>query len=85
MVHRNDLRTELAAIIAFLEPAAVPVVEEHSENGTLPSFRPLAILTALADRVIPEGDTGVAAYGAGSSGSAGSATGATTEEDRVRG
>ena len=89
VVHRNDLRTELAAIIAFLEPSTVPEVEEHSDNGTLPSFRPLAILTALADRVIPEGDTGVGTFGAGSSGhtagSSGHAAGSKVGEDRGRG
>jgi acetyl-CoA carboxylase carboxyl transferase subunit beta len=55
VVHRTELRSELAALLAFLEPAdAAPV--EQPENGTLPSFRPLSFLTALADKVIPEGD-----------------------------
>ncbi len=52
---------ELAALLAFLEPAELQAAdEEHPGNGTLPAFRPLSFLTALADKVIPEGDTGVA-------------------------
>ncbi len=67
VVQRTDLRAEVAALLAFLEPAEVAVAdEEHSGNGTLPAFRPLSFLTALADKVIPEGDSGVAAA-AGSS------------------
>ena len=69
VVQRSELRGEVAALLAFLAPAAVADAdEEHSGNGTLPAFRPLSFLTALADKVIPEGDPGVgAAAGSGRS------------------
>jgi acetyl-CoA carboxylase beta subunit len=78
VVHRSELRGELAALLAFLEPAAVEAIAEPSGNGTLPAFRPLSFLTALADKVIPEGD--VAAPGAG-----GSPVSPTAGEERGRG
>jgi acetyl-CoA carboxylase carboxyl transferase subunit beta len=69
VVQRSELRAEVAALLAFLEPAELtPIDEEHSGNGTLPAFRPLSFLTALADKVIPEGDPAVgAAAGSGAS------------------
>jgi acetyl-CoA carboxylase carboxyl transferase subunit beta len=80
VVHRSELRSELAALLAFLEPAELRTAEESSDNGTLPAFRPLSFLTALADKVIPEGDTGVAPTGAGAAAAA-----APAAEERSRG
>ena len=70
----SELRSEVAALLAFLEPAEQRADDdEHAGNGSLPGFRPLSFLTALADKVIPEGDTGVAAgTGSGAGGGAGS-------------
>ena len=74
VVHRSELRSEVAALLAFLEPAEQRADDdEHAGNGSLPGFRPLSFLTALADKVIPEGDTGVAAgTGSGAGGGTGS-------------
>ncbi|HSS35186.1 MAG TPA: acetyl-CoA carboxylase, carboxyltransferase subunit beta [Patescibacteria group bacterium] len=74
VVHRSELRSEVAALLAFLEPAEQRADDdEHAGNGSLPGFRPLSFLTALADKVIPEGDTGVAAgTGSGVGGGTGS-------------
>jgi acetyl-CoA carboxylase carboxyl transferase subunit beta len=55
VVHRSELRAELAALLSYLVPAAA------ARNGTsdepeplgLPSFRPLSFLSNLAERVMP--------------------------------
>ena len=63
IVHRTELRTELAALLAFLEPAATDgETDESATNGSLPAFRPLSFLSALADKVIPEGDMGAPSH-----------------------
>ena len=63
IVHRTELRTELAALLAFLEPAAADgETDESATNGSLPAFRPLSFLSALADKVIPEGDMGAPSH-----------------------
>ena len=54
VVHRSELRAELAALLSYLLP-------ESGRNGTgdepeplgLPSFRPLSFLSNLAERVMP--------------------------------
>jgi acetyl-CoA carboxylase carboxyl transferase subunit beta len=52
VVQRSELRGEVAALLAFLEPAAVAEAdEEHSGNGTLPAFRPLSFPT-VPDRSV---------------------------------
>jgi acetyl-CoA carboxylase carboxyl transferase subunit beta len=55
VVHRSRLRPEMAALLAFLEPAPVEVTNGN-DDFSLPSFRPLSFLSALADKVIPDGD-----------------------------
>ena len=55
VVHRSELRAELAALLSYLVPGAA------ARNGTsdepeplgLPSFRPLSFLSNLAERVMP--------------------------------
>jgi acetyl-CoA carboxylase carboxyl transferase subunit beta len=63
VVHRSELRRELAAILRFLVPSGGPVPngERIGDPSALPSFRPLAFLASLADRVNP--DTGDGAGG----------------------
>ena len=54
VIHRSDLRDELVKLVGLLAP--VPLADAGSDNGTIPAFRPLSFLSALADRVIPESD-----------------------------
>jgi acetyl-CoA carboxylase carboxyl transferase subunit beta len=54
VVHRSELRDELARLVALMAP--VPVADVAADNGNIPAFRPLSFLSALADRVIPESD-----------------------------
>jgi acetyl-CoA carboxylase carboxyl transferase subunit beta len=54
VVHRSELRAELAALLRFLVPRPVEVLEStDGETLGLPSFRPLSFLTTLAERVLP--------------------------------
>ncbi|HEY7735258.1 MAG TPA: acetyl-CoA carboxylase, carboxyltransferase subunit beta [Candidatus Limnocylindrales bacterium] len=53
VVHRSDLRSEIALLLHFLVPAALPVAGEGDTTG-LPAFRPLSFLSALAEKVLPE-------------------------------
>ncbi len=55
VVHRSELRAEVAALVGYLQPAGLDE-RADDETGSLPGFRPLSFLSALADRVIPEGD-----------------------------
>jgi acetyl-CoA carboxylase carboxyl transferase subunit beta len=55
VVHRSQLRPEIAALLAFLEPTPVDATN-GTDQVSLPSFRPLSFLSALADRVIPDAD-----------------------------
>jgi acetyl-CoA carboxylase carboxyl transferase subunit beta len=77
VVHRSELRAEVAALVGYLQPAGL-AVDADDETGTLPGFRPLSFLSALADRVIPEGD-------AASPSSNGSGPTADVAEGRTRG
>jgi acetyl-CoA carboxylase carboxyl transferase subunit beta len=54
IVHRSELRAEVAALVAFLQPAGTLRAEEPSDTVSIPAFRPLSFLSALADRVIPD-------------------------------
>ena len=54
VVHRAQLRAEIAALLGYLVPAS----RTNGSNGDveplgLPSFRPLSFLTTLAERVMP--------------------------------
>jgi len=40
--------------VALLAP--VPAADPTADNGTIPAFRPLSFLSALAERVIPDSD-----------------------------
>lgn len=85
VVHRSALRAELAAILRFLVPvpaAGAPAAEEPLIP--LPSFRPLAVLSAIAEKVIPPaepGSNGRTGEGAGGGTGASGGGGTTTEPD----
>ena len=51
VVHRSELRTEIAALLRFLVPVGA---EGGEEAAPAPVFRPLSFLSALAEKVIPE-------------------------------
>jgi acetyl-CoA carboxylase carboxyl transferase subunit beta len=53
VVQRAELRGELSLLLRYLVPAAI---DGSDENGAAPpaGFRPLGILSAIADRMIPE-------------------------------
>ena len=55
VVHRSQLRAEIAALLPFLEPPDADATN-GSEPAMLPSFRPLSFLSALADKMIPDVD-----------------------------
>jgi hypothetical protein len=54
VVHRTELRAEVAALLGFLEarPAAGAEEEPIGDVLGLPSFRPLSFLSNLAERVM---------------------------------
>ena len=54
VVHRTELRAEIAGLLAFLVARPVPATEEAAAADvlSLPSFRPLSFLTNLAERVM---------------------------------
>ena len=54
VVHRSQLRPELASILGYLVPASRRdrLADEPEPTG-LPSFRPLSFLSNLAERVMP--------------------------------
>jgi acetyl-CoA carboxylase carboxyl transferase subunit beta len=58
VVHRTDLREELSLLLRYLAPR--PVEETNGVEGpSMPTFRPLSFLSALADRIQepePEGN-----------------------------
>ena len=51
VVHRSELRAELALLLRYLQPRALTAEAATSSLG-LSSFRPLGILSSLADRVL---------------------------------
>jgi len=55
VVHRSELRAELAALLSYLVPGAAARngTSEEPEPLGLPSFRPLSFLSNLAERVMP--------------------------------
>ncbi|HEY8801232.1 MAG TPA: acetyl-CoA carboxylase carboxyltransferase subunit beta, partial [Candidatus Limnocylindrales bacterium] len=54
VVHRTELRAEIAGLLAFLVARPLPATEEAAAADvlSLPSFRPLSFLTNLAERVM---------------------------------
>ena len=54
MVPRAELRDEVARLLGYLVPAGFGA--ETVETVTVPAFRPLSFLTALAERVIPDSE-----------------------------
>jgi hypothetical protein len=52
VVHRSELRVEVSALLRYLVPASFE--EPPSEALSVPAFRPLSFLSALADRVMPD-------------------------------
>jgi acetyl-CoA carboxylase carboxyl transferase subunit beta len=55
VIRRTELRAELAAILGYLVPLSFEA-PATIETLSVPAFRPLSFLTALAERVIPDGD-----------------------------
>ena len=56
VVHRSELRAEIATLLHYLVARPVPVTSDIQDGGDplgLPSFRPLSFLTNLAERVLP--------------------------------
>ena len=59
VVHRAQLRSELATVLSYLVPASRrDGFAEEPEPLGLPSFRPLSFLTNLAERVLPGDSSG---------------------------
>ncbi len=57
VVQRAELRDELSLLLRYLVPA--PIDDAEPQNGAAPGgFRPLGILSALAERVIPDAEPG---------------------------
>jgi acetyl-CoA carboxylase carboxyl transferase subunit beta len=54
IVVRAELRDEVARLLRYLEPGGFGA--ESVETVTVPAFRPLSFLTALAERVIPDSE-----------------------------
>jgi acetyl-CoA carboxylase carboxyl transferase subunit beta len=54
VVPRAELRGEVARLLRYLVPAGFGV--EVVDTVTVPAFRPLSFLSALADRVIPDSE-----------------------------
>ncbi len=67
VVHRTELRDELVGLLGYLVPLTFET-PAAIETLSVPAFRPLSFLSALAERVIPDSDgsgpTPVAADGA---------------------
>ncbi len=52
VVHRFELRGEVSALLRYLVPATFE--EPAADTLSVPAFRPLSFLSALADRVMPD-------------------------------
>jgi acetyl-CoA carboxylase carboxyl transferase subunit beta len=69
IVHRTELRAEIASLLAFLVARPLPVIADEvaAEVLGLPSFRPLSFLSNLAERVMQtEAEPAVPTNGNGS-------------------
>jgi len=81
VVHRTDLRAELALLLRYVVPR--PIEEtDGAEEPVSPMFRPLSFLSSLADRVIPEADEGPNGRGPAGRGEAGRGQTTPAEVDR---
>jgi acetyl-CoA carboxylase carboxyl transferase subunit beta len=70
VVHRTELRAEVASLLAFLVARPLPLTIEETTGDVLglPSFRPLSFLSNLAERVMQtEPEPAVPSNGNGSS------------------
>ena len=54
VIPRSELRDEVARLLRYLVPAGFGA--ETVDTVTVPAFRPLSFLTALAERVIPDSE-----------------------------
>jgi len=69
VVHRTELRAEIASLLAFLVARPLPLTIEETTGDVLglPSFRPLSFLSNLAERVMQtEAEPAVPTNGNGS-------------------
>ena len=55
VVRRSELRTEVAALLGFLRPVST-ADDEPVGTMSLPAFRPLSFLSAIAERVLPDAE-----------------------------
>jgi acetyl-CoA carboxylase carboxyl transferase subunit beta len=55
VVHRTELREELVGLLGYLVPLSFEA-PAAIETLSVPAFRPLSFLSALAERVIPDSD-----------------------------
>jgi acetyl-CoA carboxylase carboxyl transferase subunit beta len=62
VVHRRELRSEIALLLRYLEPVGGPVDPEPDER---PGFSPIGLLSAIADRVVPDVSGGPGGDGEG--------------------
>ena len=90
VVHRSELRAEIAALLAFLvaRPSADLEAGDGTEAAGLPSFRPLSFLTNLAERVLPpepEAQAPESVSGGNGSGNGATPAPARTPEETPRG
>ena len=53
IVHRRELRSELGQLLRYLRPADGPVGDGAGQEAR-GGFRPLGLLSSLADRVVPD-------------------------------
>jgi hypothetical protein len=53
VVHRSELRAELAALLGYLVPSLAEPAAADGDSPGLPSFRPFSFLSNLAERVMP--------------------------------
>jgi acetyl-CoA carboxylase carboxyl transferase subunit beta len=65
VVHRSELRNEVALLLTYLRPAISEAASDETEPLGLPAFRPLSFLTNLAERVLPGESDQAATNGTG--------------------
>jgi acetyl-CoA carboxylase carboxyl transferase subunit beta len=75
VVARADLRAELALLLRFLVAPREIELDEEEPNPLGPGFRPLGLLSAIADRVIPDVEPGTNGTGTGGSNSSNGSNG----------
>jgi acetyl-CoA carboxylase carboxyl transferase subunit beta len=81
VVHRSELRQEVAGLLRFLVARVVPGAElEEAEVIGLPNFRPFSFLSNLAERVLP-GESGTESTTPGNGNGTGPSLGAPHADD----